>query len=282
MASKGLLEMAQRIPRKVVYVLTLLVVIIPLFFPWNLPIAVSPETQIMFDHIEALRGTGKRVLFLCDAGAKFWGELHHSYFAVIQHIFLMEDVKLMIAPIDKPDTVALMHSLLSTISNPLNKEYGVDYVQLPLIPSMEPAIGSLIANFRAAYTVDESGTPIDELPVFDGVNTLEDFEIILWSEAIKWSPAAARLIYPTFPDITYFVLCNAEGYVFCAAYIGVGMPYTSGLVGMRPAAEYQTLYGGPYTKAVAQMDAISGYHLLGIALIILGNLALLGKKLGVK
>jgi len=262
-----------RIPRRVIYTLTVIIIALPLLIPWNLPVSVEPMTKTFFDTIQSLEGTGKRILLLCCIMPEFWGEARHEYFAVVQHIFLLRDVKLIIGPIAGPPTVGLIHQLLFEVHNPLNKTYGVDYVVLPLIPAMEPALGALARDFRACYKTDERGTPIDELPIMKGVNTLDDFAIVIWGEPIKMSIMAARILYPQHPKVTYLVLCNTEGWTFVAPYVGPGMPYKSALWGIRPAAEYQLLYGGPYTEAVQYMDCLSGYHVLIIILIILGNVA---------
>jgi hypothetical protein len=277
MSDGNLLTKLGRIPRLVIYVLTLLVIIWPLFVPWNLPVAVSPEIETWYEEMEALRGTGKTVLFLHFIPPVFWGEMQHLAFSPLQHIFKMEDVRLIIAAMT-PMSQPLIGQILSDISNPHGKEYGVDYCTLPFFPGQPPAAFALLADdFRGAYTVDDFGTPIDDLAVFDGINTLDDFEIVIWIEPAKWIPLAATVLHPRHPDQTFYAIAIAEGFNYVAPYIGT--VYKSVMVGVRPAAELQILFGGPYTGAVSQMDAISGYHILAIILLILGNVSIAGSVL---
>jgi hypothetical protein len=273
----SLLQQLGNIPRRIIFLLTIIVLIWPLFLPWNLPVAISPEVEYVYEHMSALEGTGGAVLFLHFIPPVFWGEMQHLAYSPIQHMFKMEDVKLVIAsmtPMGEP----LIGRILDEVANPLGKEYGVDYVLLPFMPGATPAAFALLAeDFGGAYSVDQYGTPIDEITCLDGLDSLDDFAIVYWCEPAKWQPLVAQVFYPRYPDIDYFFIAIAEGFNFVAPYLG--NVYPGGLIGVRPAAEYQTLFGGPFTGAVAQMDAISGYHVFAILLLILGNVAILSDKL---
>lgn len=288
MSNEGSLEKAGRIlgtlPRRLLFVITFIVLIWPLFFPWNLPVDVSTDVQTMYDDLAALEGTGEAVLLLHFAPPVFWGEMQHLTYAVIQHFFMMDDVRLVIGALTAMSQPLINSRLdLALEHTTLTKEYGVDYCTLPFFPgppSVVPAaFGMLAENFRAAYTADDRGNPIDTLSVLDGINSLDDFSAIIWVEPAKWQPLVAQILYPRHPDLKYYYIAIAEGFNYVAPYIGT--VYRSGLIGVRPAAEYQTLYLDPqfYTGAVAQMDAISGYHIFAIVLLIFGNFAVGVEKL---
>ena len=100
--------------------------IVPLYFPWNLPISTSEEIQIMYNHMESLQ-PGDTVMFLHMMSPTFWGEFQHMFFAVIQHCFVLEDVKLICVPIRSAMSQPLLMETIDRITNPLNKEYGTDY-----------------------------------------------------------------------------------------------------------------------------------------------------------
>jgi len=270
-------EKVGRIPRKVMYALTLIILIVPLFVSFALPVHISSETRIMYETIEKLRGTGKRVLFIACTIAAHWGEFYHMYFAIFQHIFLLENVKLIIVPVASPDAPALTWMALDAISNPLNKQYGVDYAVLTFLPDPTAAFASMAENFRATFTADLSGTPIDKLPVMEGVYTLSDFDVIITADVAAAAPQVARIFYPRFPDKTYFGLVLAGAVMMYLPFHGT--VFKSALVGPRSAAEYQILYGGPYSGAVRQMDIYSAYHLFILIAIILGNIPFIARKI---
>jgi hypothetical protein len=275
------LELLGKIPRRVIYTLVLIVMILPLFFPLNLPMAITPESRTVFDDVQALEGTGKYILFLHMMGPVFWGEFQHMYHAILQHWMLLDDVKLVVAPCGQPAGMMLFSQALAQVSNPLNKEYGVDWVQLPFIPGRaDPAFANMMTW---PYTTDEFGTPLEDLPILQEIESFDALmdrtELVFWAEMARDQPSVPRVIYPRYPDTTYFTMCGAEGFAFVAPYLGMGNVYKSGLWGARPAAEYQTLFGGPYSGALAQMDSLSTYSLLTVIVILLGNIALLGEKL---
>jgi hypothetical protein len=269
-----------RIPRKVILALTLVVLAFPIFVPMNLPLAVSEPTKIMFDDIAALEGTGSEVLIVPMTMAPHWGEFLHMYFAVVQHIFLMDDVKLIIAYVGAPDSPPLFGQMFDIISNPLNKQYGVDYVNMPFLPQRGAAFASMADDFRGTYTKDQLGTPIDELPVWDGIYGLDDFEIIVTGDPVGGGRNVARVWFPRFPGLNYYGLALSGAYMGFAPYLGI--VFKSGMWGVRPGAEYQQLFGGPYSGALVQTDALSAITFFCLVLIILGNISIIVKKLGGK
>ena len=268
------LENLGRIPRPVIYLLTIVILIVPLFFPWNFPISVSDEISLMFEDIDALQ-PGDTIVFQHMMSAGFWGEQQHQAYALLQHLFLLDGVKFILVPMRSVDTMALMHRTMDIIENPLDKQYGIDYVALQYLPALEPGAMSIAEDFKGTYTTDEYGTPIEELPLMDDINEVGDIKIWVWMEFARYQVITPRFIYPKWTEVTYFGICGGEGFMFMAPYMG--NIYKSGMTGTRGAAEYQGLcrdrYGSKVTGAVAQMDALSGYHLLGIILVILGNIA---------
>ncbi len=288
MSNEGSLDKASRIlgklPRRLIFVITLIVLIWPLFYPWKLPVSISPDVQTMFTDMTALEGTGEAILLLHFAPPVFWGEMQHLTYAVIQHVFMMEDVKLVVGALTAMSQPLINSAIETSLENtPLTKEYGVDYCTLPFFPgppSVVPsAFGLLAENFRGAYTIDDRGNPIDTLSVLDGINSLDDFSAIIWIEPAKWQPLIAQILYPRHPTLRYYYIAIAEGFNYIAPYLGT--VYRAGLIGVRPAAEYQTLYLEPqfYSGAVAQMDAISGYHIFAIVPLFFGNLTVVIEKL---
>ena len=83
----NVLQQLGNIPRRVIFIITLIVLIWPLFLPWNLPVAISPEAEYVYNAMAALEGTGKAVLFIHFIPPDFWGEMQHLAYSPIQHIF---------------------------------------------------------------------------------------------------------------------------------------------------------------------------------------------------
>lgn len=279
MTSESWYEKVGRIPRKGILVVTLIVMIIPLFVSLNLPIAVTEPTRIVFEDLASLEGTGSEVLLIAQTHSPHWGEFQHMYWAIIQHIFKMEDVKLIVCYL-APDSPALLGRIFSAISDPLNKQYGVDYVNMPFLPQASAVFASMADDFRGTYQTDQLGTPIDELPVWDGINTLDDFEIIITASVSGGGRSVSAIWYPRFPELTYYGLVLSGAFMGFAPYLGT--VFKSGLWGARHGAEYQILMEGPSSGVGVQMDVLSVVTVFCVVCIILGNIPIIAKKFGGK
>jgi hypothetical protein len=274
------LEILAKIPRTALYVLTILAIVIPLYVPLNLPLEVTPETELMFDTINDLQETGGVICFFHDIRPEMWGEFKHTYFALVQHFFKMDNNVKLVVLAGGPFSGGFFNMAVD-LADHYGKEYGVDWVQMaPLIGRRQAFWAQLAVNFRIPeLSQDETGQyTIDEIPYLDGIERINDFDVFIWLEKVGGGGAFVTTIPAQNPDVPKFICVGAEGFANVAAY--VGPIYLSGLWGPRPAAEYQFLYGGPFSPgALAAQDALSVYHLLIVVLIILGNLAFLPQRL---
>jgi hypothetical protein len=56
-------------------------------------------------------------------------------------------------------------------------EYGVDWVMFPYMSISSSFIERFCEDLRSLYTVDYFGTPFDDLPIMEGVDNFEDFDL---------------------------------------------------------------------------------------------------------
>jgi len=68
---------------------------------------------------------------------------------------------------------------------PPDKTYGVDYVEFGWYVGDERGFATLIDDFRAMFPEDRFGTPTDEIPMMENVNSAEDFATIIASTSLS-------------------------------------------------------------------------------------------------
>ncbi len=143
-------------------------------------------------------------------------------------------------------------------------------VQMPFRAGDESTIASMGADFRGLFATDQYGTPLSQLPIFNGFTGIKD---------VKLFTEYASTIHPLY----YIQQLNAKYNVpMVISIVAVDGPkfmnyYQSGqikglLSGVAAGAEYELLAKVP-GKAAAQMDALSLGHALFIGAIILSNVA---------
>lgn len=261
------------IDRRVLYSLLFIACIIPLLRPIGLPVSVTEQTLIIYNNIEELK-TGDVAWITIHWGAAQSAELYPAWKNVVEHILTKPGVKLIIDTFYDTGTM-MWESYFPTVNVPENKVYGVDYVFLGYYPGGETAIASMSTNIRGLVNVDYYGTPIDELPVMEGINSASDVELKIVTssgssnvEAFlrQWVQKAGQpiVVIPTSMLVPGFMPYFPEQFL---AIIG----------GSRLAAEYETILGiSGIGKSV--LEAVSMMCILLFFFAILGNVVEMAKK----
>lgn len=289
---------AGRIPRPVIFLLAILCLAIPQFVPLSLPVGVTPFVREIWETTDALQDGGGNVLFLFSISPGFWQEMSGQIYALIQHYMAVPNLNFVIVPLSTTSPSLLERVLDGVgigdpISNPLNKVYGEDWVIMDYVPgSSQVQITMLSSDLRGRLDEDELGTPIDDLPIFDDINSIADFDIVVFQMGPRSSPDVAVYMYPNYPteqpgNPVYYICGIGEGFALVTPWVGPGLPYPAGMFGPVNAAEYMSLTRDYYdiplqSIGLRLVDGLSLFHLLAIILMILGNLVVVGDKLGGK
>ncbi len=146
-------------------------------------------------------------------------------------------------------------------------EYGTDFAILPFKAGGAPAIAAL-ADFYSLHTVDKDGTPLKELPIFDGFDGMQDVSLITTSSTGDDALFLAMHLEPKF-HMPIVVGGAATVMPVVGPYLASGQ--LKGMIsGLSGAAEYEVLSEMP-GQAVGAMDAQSAGHLFIVGLVVLGN-----------
>jgi len=252
---------------RVLWVLMVLAVLIPLIKPLGLPVPIKPETRAAFDYACSLP-KGSWVMMAVDISPMSAPECWPAALAMYRHY---ESLGLRIILFNiVPEGTMYAEKLWQGYSKEYKYEYGKDVVQMPFRAGDESTIAAIGANFRAVYTADQYGTPLDQLPIFDGFHGIQDVALLC---------DYASTIHPMY----YLQQINGKyGTPMVLNVVAVDAPkyetyFKSGqlkgvLCGVASGAEYELLAKVP-GPAASQMDALSMGHLLFILAMVLTNIS---------
>ncbi len=271
-----MLDRLARLDRRVIYAIVFLSLSIPLIWPIGLEVSVGPETQKLYDIIEALP-PGSAVIVSIDASPGGYGELASGTTAVLNH---MAKKGLRVIGMGFFDTGP---SLLETAfggSEFRNKEYGKDYVNLGYLAGGETAIAAMARDIPGSFPRDYRGNVTSSLPVMEGIKSVKDIALIITiSSGTPGVPEWIRQVGDPMkvPIATVLVAVNVPN---MTPYLQAGQ--LKGMIpSMKGAAGYERLMG-VRGLGTAGMDAQSVSHLVILAFVILGNVVhLANKKSGV-
>lgn len=257
------------VDRRWIFVLIAIVVMYPLFKPLGLPIRATESSQKVFDTIDALPD-GSKILLSCDYGPSTKPEIHPMAIGILRHSF-EKGIKVYITCLWPDGQFMAQDALEQVAEDEYNLTYGEDYVLLGFRPGNEAVIKGIVSDIRKMYTLDARNTPIDEIPMMQGIKNSNDFDFIFSASAgypgtVEWVQLAADPTgIPMSSGVTSIQVNEVMPYVDSGQINGI-------LAGMPGAAEYEMLIG----KAgigTSGMDAQSIAHIVIVLFIVFGNIA---------
>jgi hypothetical protein len=279
----------QRFDRRWIFLVMGLAVVIPLFFPLGLPAKPDRMTKAAFNAVDALPD-GARVFVSVDLDPASTPEIEPFYRAVVLQLkrkhaklvfattwyqappllerYLRETVETAIAP---PGTAGY-HG-----ANDAPYKKNVDYVNLGFRDGRGAIIQAFGSSLRKAFdNRADDGTPLDRIPMMQGVEKLSDFDLIVLVSA--GSPGAKEYVQfvGTRERLPMIAACTAVSITDLAPYFQTGQ--LIGLVGgMAGSAGYETLVGKP-GAGTAGADVLSVGNIVIIAAILFGNVVFFAGK----
>ncbi len=257
----------QQMDRRWVYLMVGISVIIPYLLPITLPVSITPEAQMLYDHVEALPDSST-VMLVFDYYPSTIAECEPMTIAAMHHFFRKDCrvITLSNIPLGGP---TMAESVTRSIAEEYGKVYGVDYVNLGYKANYVAVLSGMGQSIESIFPTDNSGTPLAELPLMDSVINYEQvafiFEVADNATADYWvSIVNAGYGVPIGCGTTAVSAPKYYAFVDAGQFVGL-------LGGMKGAAEYEQLINRQ-GDAMVGMGAQSLVHLLIIALVIVGNL----------
>jgi len=261
------LQKLEKLDRRWVFLAMALAVAAPLFFKLGLAPKTTPPVKAFYDYIENLPPQS-RVLcsFDYDPGSK--AELDPMCIAVLQHL-LEKGHRPVIITLWSTAPALIERNVNAICRDKYGKQYGTDYVYLGLKEGREAVMVAMGKSIRSTFPVDFYRTPVDQLPLMNGVENYEQFQALI-NVSAGYPGTKEYVQYVT----TRFAIPMLSG----ASAVSVpeySAYYQSGqlkglLTGITGAAEYEALLSKP-GLAITAMDGQTMGHFVIIAFILFGN-----------
>lgn len=274
-------ERLAKLDRRFIYLLLLLVVLIPLIFPFHLKPKAMPPVEKLFNYIDTIP-EDKCLVVSIDYTPDTEPELHPMAIALLRHAFARHKKVgvLCIALLG----LGLAQDALTTVTAEFNSQahtsadsiiYGRDYVfwgwQTPvLVPIM-----GMGENIAQVFPVDYYGYRTDSLPIMKKIKNYNDVAIL-----VSIAGSAIPFYYITYAQTSFGVRIGAGSTAVQAAdfypYLNSGQ-VTGMMSGMKGGAEYEQLVEerlGVYgrRKATDAMSSQTAAHIWIMITIIIGNI----------
>lgn len=260
----------EAIDRRVIFVILTLGVLAPMIFPMNLPIAVTPEVQNLYDRIEDLR-PGEVIVFSGEYDPATLSEMQSMTFSVLRHAF-RRNAKVIVVCLFTSGVSQVEQDLLK-IADEMGKTYGKDYVYLGYKPYPAIIISAMGQDFRNPFPRDYYGTATDSLPLMKGIKNLNSVKFVIDISATSgvdfWLQyGQSRYQFPLALGVTAVMATDYYSYLQSDQIFAL-------MGGLKGAAEYETLMKEEKGYATRAMNIQSVVHLVIVGFILVGNVAYL-------
>lgn len=280
---RGFFPTLESLDRRWIFLLMLWAVLVPIYYI-GLTGQTFPEVPgglaiATFDEIEKLQ-EGDPILLSFDFDPASEGELGPMATAFVKHA-AAKKLKMYFMAL-WPVGPQMIDDVVNDVIRSDYPElvYGEDYVNLGFKSGGEGVIKVIVTNLRELYTTDSRGTAVQDIPMMDGIENIQQMELIIsvsagYAGTKEWVQYAVT----PYPDRIRLV-AGATGVQapLLYPYIPNQLP---GLLGaIKGAAEYEKLvvdkYGGPnpdpkYLEALRRMGPQLVAHLLILILIVVAN-----------
>lgn len=254
------------IGRQIIYILTVLVVLLPLIRPIGMPIVLTHWVERGFHEIDSLQ-PGNKVLVTFDYSASGAADVHPAAAVIFKHL-MDRDVK--VITVSFVAEGSRFAPLLMSEHEEAGKVYGEDFVHLGFLSGYETALAALVSDIPGTCPVDSRNSSVSSYPIMEGVKSAADVDMFIAITGGTPGPGQYVRQLEPYKDCAKIVMATvavvaagAEPYLDSGQVLGL-------IAGTKGAAEYETLLDQPGT-AVANMDAQSFAHLLVVGLIVVGN-----------
>lgn len=262
MSSKSL-----KIDPRFIYLAVMLSIAIPILFPLGLPISISESSRQTYEAITAVP-EGGYVIFSVGVNYDAKGEMIYMLQDLIKHNLQLGN-KVILLTFNEAQDSAIAEEAMLAVMDDNGGVYGENIVHLGFLAGLEASMSTFATDVRAVVNVDYYGTPVDDLPIMDGLRNWEDMDLILMFAIGGDQPQGELRQFNTPYGIPVSGGSVAGIYANIVPFINSGQ-LSGYLNGLKGTAEYELIMEQP-GEAVLGMDAQSLMSLTVIVFIILGN-----------
>ncbi len=283
--NRSLLARLNDLDRRWIFLAMGLSIAIPILLKLRFPEYPGPMARATFDAVEAVP-EGSTVLVSFDYDPASAAELQPMASAIVHHCASrkLKMVFMALWPLGKQQADRTIESVLKQFHP--GYQYGVDYVQLGYQSGNEGVIKLMATNVPEQYKTDAAGTATATIPLLASVKDLGAFKLVATISA--GFPGAKEWVqYGNGPMPDAFSIVGGSTGVQVSQLLPYYPKQMEGmLVAVKGAAEYEMLVEAKYPidkpdvigQGRVRMGPQLVAHLLMIALIILGNVAMIASR----
>jgi hypothetical protein len=275
-------ERLLHIDRKVIFILMGVAIVIPLAFPFRLPVGEQPPTRGLFDAIERIDPAKQALMVSTDWTPQTEAENQPMTVALIRH-GLARKLRVVVISF-YAESIPLAYQAVLQVMDEYNSQaktdadrvvWGRDVVLLSWVPPPIVPILGMGQSITGVYKVDYRGAGTDTLAIMKGLGSYDDIGLIC---AVSGASSPQWLIQFAQPRFGVKVGAGVTAVMAPDLYAYIESGQLSGMLsGMKGAAEYENLIEEKYhvggrQRAMEGMGAQSVGHLLIMALVIMGNI----------
>jgi len=269
--SESIWAKIQKIPNQAILAVFTILMVLPVLMPLNVPIGVPTMTKQFYDYILDLPD-GSVIIYMSQLAGFNYGDLAPLCAATLNLVLNAPNNLKIIMVHPYADCVNFWQIMRTTygIDLPPGKEYGVDYVEFGFYIGAERGWATTCDDFKAMFPTDRFGTPIEELPIMDGIKTAADWDLLLFPNS--WSGLIDYIVRHAYGRYRVTTLLMPAGMcaMSAAAYyphVSPGMP-----IGAGGGAQLEKLQGYK-SWGTTMSDAFS---LMSILTVVLACLQIIG------
>lgn len=261
----------QKIPNAPILALFTIFMVLPVLVPLNLPIGVPVMTREFYDYLLDMP-EGSKILFMSQLSGFNYGDLAPLCAATLKLVTSSPNHLKVIMVFQSASAINFWQIMKDTyeIELPPDREYGVEYVEFGFFIGAERGWATTCDDFRAMFPTDRFGTPVEDLPIMDGVYTAADWDLMLFPNS--WSGLMDYIIRHAYGRYGVKVMIMPAGMcaMSAAAYyphVSPGMP-----IGAGGGAQLEKLQG---YKSWGTVVADS-FSLMSVLTVVLACLQIIG------
>lgn len=231
---KGLGDKLQSFPRWGLYLVLILATAIPLFKPVDVPNKPTEEAVDFYANLMSLP-EGSKVLVASDWTGSTRGESGGSFDAMMK-ILMRKNCKIALystgdpqAPQVAKDAIGRLNAERKLKGERVYKNFE-DWVHLGYFANSEGTTGGIGNNLRVifsgvkVYPEGQGATPVLNSPVFEGVNSIADFKMLILVTASKTADIIVERLYGKIPlafQVTGVMVPETRNYYTSKQIVGM-------------------------------------------------------------
>lgn len=259
------------IPYKLIFVIIIIWHVTMTLYPIVFPFVTDPQVQAYYDFIEDMP-EGSVFLWDSSSTAQNIPTIKQIVLPLWIHMW-RRPIKILVVHFFTDGPMNTMNALTLLETNYPEiyamKTYGEDLVVLPYASGEESAIAAFAADIRSVFPNDLYGTPLDDLPMMDDVNSAADFYAGRFAPAsTETAHGMVRVYVNTYGVIYAYGNLGQAGWSVYGPYFPKQMPYYFFSIN---ANQYEALNGVPGINNQL-FAATNGWTIILLGIIAIGNL----------